>query len=259
MNRIEQVAELMRTVYRVPDLAGYRVLLAGLGGGCDIFTAWAIRHVLAGAGAAEFVCSNTTRRGYDDTAQETLSPHVLTSDILRYLAEDPVAAVRPVDSLLFVVPDRADEAGFIDEVRRLRFDFIFGIDAGGDSLTPSALSGPEGRDKTTLRLLRQTGLPLHHVVVGPGCYGEATADALADAILREASLGRYLGCLSLEPLYADFRRIARHLTPDRTPRIILAAAARAAGSDDRTMIVERGLWPLIPVDWLVRGFVFGAT
>jgi len=251
------MAEMMRKAYRVPDLTNRRILLAGLGGGCDIFTAHAFRHVLAGARAASFTFANAKRKGGCGSTQGSVSPHVLRSAAPFNFVNDDANELGPEATLLLVVPQREDEPCFVEEIRQLGCDFIFGIDAGGDSLVPSALSGSEGRDKIMLRLLRQTGVPLHHVVVAPGCDGEATADALAEAMSHEASRDRYRGCCSLEPLYADLQKIAVRLTRERTPCIMLTAAARLAAGGSEAMIVERGIWPEIPLAWLTRGFVFG--
>jgi hypothetical protein len=249
---------MMGVTYRVPDLSGRRVLLAGLGGGCDIFTAHAFRQVLAGAGAADFIDANAKRPDRCGPTCGALSPHVLLAPGVQDGINEPADGGMLSHSLILVVPAHGDERSFVDEVRGLGCDFIFGIDAGGDSLAPAALSGPEGRDKLMLRLLRQVGLPLHHVVVAPGCDGETTADALAKAMSQEAARSRYRGCFSLEPLYPDLRRLAVGLTSERTPCIMLAAAARltAGARPDDTMLVERDRKPEIPLAWLTRGFVF---
>jgi len=257
MSGYRQVAELIRATYRAPDLHGRRVLLAGLGGGCDVLTAYGFGRAVSCAGAEQVVCANAKHKHAHGAVSERLSAHVHRSAGVLDCTNEPDDDVVERAPLIFVVPDRGDENGFVDEVRQLGFDFIFGIDAGGDSLVPAALSGPEGRDKLMLRLLRRVGVPLHHVVVAPGCDGESTADALAMAMVQEAASGRYLGCFSLAPMYAALRRLAAGLTPKRTPCVMLAAAARRAAGDGESMTVERGLWPQIPLAWLAHGFVFG--
>lgn len=257
MSGYASVAQMMQTTYCVPDLRGRRVLLAGLGGGCDIFTAYAFGRTIPDTGMARLVCANTKRRGACGPVSDRLSGHVYRSATVLAAANGPGGNLIESAPLIFVVPDPDDESEFIDEVRHLGFDFIFGIDAGGDSLAPTALSGPEGRDKHMLRLLRRIGVPVHHVVVAPGCDGESTPDALTLAMTQEAAGGHYLGCFSLAPMYAALRRFAAGLTSERTPCIMLAAAARIAAGDGEFLAVERGLWPQIPLAWLTHGFVFG--
>src|SRR5207247_316759 len=106
----------------------------------------------------------------------------------------------------------------------LNFDRIIGVDTGGDSIASKRGRGRRGRDQRMLRVLRETGLPLLHVVVAPGSDGEATYNDLHTVFQEQMAAGRYQGCFSLDPVLPVLRSLSVSLGPTRTPRIILAAA-----------------------------------
>src|SRR5262249_9116566 len=143
------------------------------------------------------------------------------------------------------------EADLAGEIRSLGFDLLVGVDTGGDSIATKRGRGHLGRDQRMLRVLRQVGAPVLHVVVAPGSAGEASCEDLRAAMEREAADGRYRGWFSLAPLLPVYRSFSDSLGPTRTPRIILAAAeSKLTRRPDGRVVVPRGRQPAVPERWL---------
>jgi hypothetical protein len=257
--------DLLGQPFIFPTVAGRRVLLLGLGGGCDIISAYALSRLLPpGAGAALY--ANTK-----NTADRRLQP--VTAHIYRVPAEAPAQPLRGrthgttrIDEsvprgdegcpLIFMLAGAAAEERLVEEIHSLHCDLLFGVDTGGDSLSADAACAGSGRDRRMLRVLRRTGLPLYHVVVAPGSDGERTGDDLRAAMRAQVGRGCYRGCFSLEPVLDVMRELSAPLSPQRTPRIILSAAAGELKGDGDLVTVPRGRKPVVPRAWLLRGFVF---
>jgi hypothetical protein len=270
------LTELLSRRFVWPDLSGRRVLVVGLGGGCDIITAYALARVLEPLGPAEMVYANTKR--LSDGKLEMLSPHVG-----RVSGWHPkrigVHGTTSIDHSLprgdrgcpfIFLLEEGSASELVDEIRQLGFDLTFAVDAGGDSLTETALSGPQGRDRQMLRVLELTQMPVWHVVVAPGCDGESKLDQLLDALLAAQSSGRYAGALPVSCMLPTFRQFAAGLEPERTPLIILAAAegrrhpnhspfhASDRYASAELVTIPRGLQPAIPRLLLEHALFFTA-
>ncbi|MBI2566860.1 MAG: DUF1152 domain-containing protein [Candidatus Schekmanbacteria bacterium] len=255
--------------FACPPLAGRKVLVLGLGGGSDIIAAYAVAHLLRASRPASMIYANTKKR--DDG---TLLP--VTAHISRVAAEpsSPAEASGPIHGStlidravprgdegcpwIFLLGDSGSKAEMElpGEIRQCGFDVVFGVDIGGDSLVPSASSGKHGRDKRMLEVLQHTRLPLLPVVVSPGADGESTYEELLDAF--RAHRRRVRGSVPLDdPALELMRSLSVFLDPDRTPRIILAAAEdRLQWSPHGGVVVPRGRYPSVPRAWLLRALVF---
>jgi len=250
-----------------PDVAGRKVLVLGLGGGCDIITAFAFSRLLKGEAAQDIVYANTK-------VGEVGRVEPVTAHILR-VAGPLIESDRRVQGRgrawidhsvprspngspwIVLLADELAERELVDEIRSLAFDLVIGVDTGGDSIANKRGKGHRGRDQRMLRVLQQTGLSLLHVVVAPGSDGEATCEDLQTEFRQHAGAGRYLGCFDLGPLLPVFQSFRGSLGPTRTPQIILSAVEgqltrTAAGQ----VIVPRGRKPAVPASWLTTGFVF---
>jgi hypothetical protein len=254
--------------FSFPDLTGQKVFLLGLGGGCDVILAYALGQILP-TRLGTLVVGNTKERTADSL--ELFTPH------LARLRRDPPTrtgrrahgtnvidqGVPPGDEgcpWIVVLPEDVDEREVVREIQAQQFDFLLGIDTGGDSLVGSAESGDDGRDKRMLRVLRATGLPLLLVIAAPGSDGESTCSAVQEMFHTQERLGLYRGSFSLEPTFPILRQFSPSLGPTRTPRIILSAAdgllaTNAAGR----VVVPRGCRPSLPREWLTHAFAFAVS
>jgi hypothetical protein len=259
------VAELSDVPFVFPDLTGRKVFLLGLGGGCDIITAFALSHRFEGG--AGIIYGNT--KTADVGAVEPVTAHVLrtTGPVLdasrkvrgRGRAWIDHSVPRGADGSPWIVllEDADAERELAGEIRSLAFDLLIGVDTGGDSLARKGGKGQWGRDQRMLAVLRRTGLPLLHVVVAPGSDGEASYEDLRDVMDEQVAAGRYRGCFALEPLLPIFRTFRGCLGPTRTPQIILAAAEDQLPVNRTGRVsVPRGRKPAVPRSWLTTGFVF---
>jgi hypothetical protein len=260
------VDDILAKKYNLATLPGSKLLVLGVGGGCDVISAYAVARLLPGDVGRDAVYGNTKKR--DEKDFEAISPHI-------FRLPGPTVAVVPGQAthgstaidrsvprgpggcpFIVVLPDRVDEAAVAAEIRSLGVDAVLGVDTGGDSIVGSDDRG-SGRDKRMLRVLRRTGLPLLLAVLAPGSDGEASFDKLHKGIRTRTEQGRYLGCFSLDAALPDLRTLSESLTEGRTPRIIVAAAEGRLPCDAAgPCAVPRGLRPVVPRDWLTHGFVF---
>jgi hypothetical protein len=254
--------ELLRMRYAFPDVAGRRVLVVGLGGGCDAILACAVAGLFPAGGVVAY--GNTKKRVEDDLEQ-------VRPAVFRFPAgSEPPASLagrthgttaidralpRGPEGCPFVFVLAKDDEGLAAQVAELGFDLLVGVDTGGDSLTVTELSGENGRDRRMLRVLRRTGLPVVHIVAAPGSDGEAPLGKLCQAFRDHQE--HYRGCFALEPTFPVLRRQSAGLSSKRTPCIVLAAAEGRLQTDAAgRVVVPRGLKPAVPPDWLLHGFVF---
>ncbi len=258
--------DLLAKKYDLATLPGRKALFLGLGGGCDVISAFAVARLLPAEAGREVVYGNTKKR--EEAGLEALSPHVfrLAGPVVPVAAGQPTHGKTVIDRsvprgpggcpFIVLLPDRVDEAAVAAEIVALGCDAIVGVDTGGDSLLGEEDQGA-GRDKRMLRVLRRTGLPLWLAVLAPGSDGEGSFDRLRKAIRARVAQGRYAGCFSLGPALAELRALSEPLTSKRTPRIIVAAAEDRLDRDPAgRCIVPRGLRPAVPREWLTHGFVF---
>lgn len=244
-----------------PDVVGRSVLLLGLGGGCDVVTAFALAP-LFGRGAASVVYANT--KTADVGSVQPLTAHVfrVTGPLLdpgrvvprRGQAWIDHSVPRSPNGSPWIVLLDGDGSDLVGELRSLGFDLLVGVDTGGDSIARKRGRGRHGRDQRMLAVLRRTGLPLLHVVVAPGSDGEASYEDLRDAMADQPD---QRGCFELDPILDVFRTFRGCLGPTRTPQIILAAAEDRLACANGRVTVPRGRHPRVPKSWLTTAFVFG--
>jgi hypothetical protein len=251
------------TPFSFPAITGKRVLVLGLGGGCDILLAHAIAGLLPG-GARSLVYANTKK--HDDGSLEMLSPHIARLRAPSSSGKGRTHGTTRIDQSvpqgdegcpwIFLLPED-DPEELTQELRTLAFDLLIGVDTGGDAIVDRAGSGDGGRDKRMFRVLQTVGNPLL-VIAAPCSDGDATAEDVHRAFRRQADAGRYRGCFSLEPTFGSLRSLSQGLTPGRTPRIILSAAdGLLQQTEDGRVVVPRGIRPAVPRIWLSHAFVFG--
>jgi hypothetical protein len=248
-----------------PDVTGSKVLCLGLGGGCDAITAYAFSRLLRGDRAGVFYGNTKTA---DVGAVEPISEHVLrvSGPLLDPTRKVPGRGRCWIDhsvprsdngSPWIVLLNETGERHLADELLALDLDLLVGVDAGGDSLARKGGKGWKGRDQRMLAVLRRTGLPLLHVVVAPGCDGEASYADLREVIDEQVAEGRYRGCFALDGMLPVFQTFSGSLGPTRTPRIILDAAEGRLDSPRSGWVrVSRGREPVVPHNWLTTAFVF---
>ena len=188
--------------------AGERVLVIGMGGGCDVFAAMAVARQLeakAKAGSTILFGSaiGTRAIGHDlehvalhlwsclDTVralereEEAYGSTLLEQSCPRGAEGSPYILMLPGSSAKSSITGdddvgeagesamRANIAAVHDALDTLRITSLVAVDTGGDSLTGGkefANSDPEwSHDRQVLHALTSTGMPLTHLILGPGC------------------------------------------------------------------------------------------
>lgn len=119
-----------------------------------------------------------------------------------------------------------------------------------------------GRDRQVLAALRSSGIPFVHIILGPGCDGESSIEAMRTAVHDMHSRGLLLGWFSLDgALSTSMARLAQSLSPNRTPNIISQALANLEDASDDSVeelftIRRHGREQSIPAQWLTIGLAF---
>lgn len=262
-------AGLLASPFTLPPIDNRNVLVVGVGGGCDIISAYAIAKLLAPQNRGTLIYANTKRSVGSNL--ENLAPNVFRVAPGVTNATDRVPAgygstwidetvPRSTDGcpLIFRLPNGpAEEVSFVSGLQaRYEFDLIISVDTGADSIVPNALSGQDGRDREMLRILREFPCERLHLTVAPGCDGESTGPDILRAVIDLQKSGKYLGCFpvkALLPVYANWSRI---LSPDRTPNIILNAMAGTLEKRGDSIRIPRGRHPLVPAAWLTQILAF---
>jgi hypothetical protein len=265
-DRKVEMADFTATPFVFPGVADQRVLVLGLGGGCDVITAFAVSRLLDFEKARAVIYANTKTSGVGRA--DAVTEHIRrvpgpqrepsrrkeghgTTRIDQTVPRGPEGC-----PWIFLLDHDRAEADLVGEVCSLGFDLVFGVDTGGDSIV-ARRSKMAGRDQRMLRVLRRTGLPLLHVVVAPGSDGESDAADLDRAFTAALAQGRYRGSFALDPVLPILRSLGEGLNPRRTPQIILAAVEEGLETrGNGRVVVPRGRRPVVPRDWLTRGFVF---
>jgi hypothetical protein len=253
-----------------PNLTGQKVLILGLGGGCDIITAYALSRFLDHGQSREVVYANT--KTGDVGSVEHVTAHILrvSGPVIeagrrvrgrgKAWIDHSVPRSANGSPWIVLLGDEVAERALAGELQSLQFDLVIGVDTGGDSIARKGGRGHLGRDQRILGVLRRAGLPLLHVVVAPGSDGEASYEDLRTVIEEGVAEGHYRGWFTLDPFLPTFGLFRESLSPTRTPQIILAAAeGRLAHTGDGRVVVPRGRKPAVPASWLTTGFVFART
>lgn len=254
-------------VYEVPNVTDQKILIIGLGGGCDILSAYAMAQMFPPSEARLLVYGNTKHHDEPDLETvgawirqvpgEAISPSELSGHTHgSTLIDRSVPRGDEGCPWIFLLPKRREEKQLQDAIASMGFDLIYGIDTGGDSMATDASSGSSGRDKRMLRLLQRIDVPFLHVVVAPGCDGESEQDDLGNALELRIAQAEYRGCFSLEPFVPVYRALSATLKKRRTPGIILSAFDNQLEVVHNQVKVPRGCKPWVPCDWLTQAWVF---
>lgn len=274
-----------------------RCLVLGMGGGCDCFAAATLAKAWAEAiPTATVLHGNCIGRRPMPQDHTTCTTHLFRCppDVRPLeLGDEAYGSTRLETSIprgpegspfLFVVPHkgaaceglsaaevtRRNTLAICEGLAHLRVEFVLACDLGGDSLTGGVdfESDPElGRDMQVLHALRASDVPMLHMVLGPGCDGESSIEAMRAAV-QEADRRRELqAVLPLDDLALQMASLARTLAPSRTPNIIGGAMARkaeaaagvAATDGDLCTISRHGRSRDVPWSWLTVALVFGSA
>jgi len=271
--------------FNFPDITNKKVLVLGIGGGCDAITAFSIAQECIKYNPNEIYYGNSIGpRKLDGWIQQTqfiFSSPIGDSVPILY-GDNCNGSVRIEESLprssngspyIFMVPFREgniqdttkkNKEALVSDITEMKFDFIFGVDAGGDSLTGGIdwkLHPSLGRDRQMLTIL--SSIPntvVYHFLVAPCCDGETTHKVMQYYLDVACLNGHYRGCFSVDSLIPILKNCSKSLSETRTPNIIVNAYEKKLEYDppNQNLLVRiyRGLNPTVPIKWLTTCFVF---
>ncbi|WP_372371045.1 DUF1152 domain-containing protein [Candidatus Uabimicrobium sp. HlEnr_7] len=239
-----------------------RILCLGIGGGSDAISAFVCAQILKDI-AVDIAYGNTKLNGNKDIC--LLSTHI------GYVksCEVPITKVRhgttDIDSslsrgshhspLIFLLDKQNPD--IIEQLAREiidlnHFDFIIGVDTGGDALKTK--NAAKSRDVMMLKVLRATKLDSMLFVLGMASDG-ISPHKLKPRLKNLCSSNSYLGYFPLAPYQNMLNRCSLGLAASRTPKIILSAL----DSSSKEIKVKRGGYYTVQREWLVNGFVFNVN
>ena len=254
-----------------------KILCIGMGGGCDIITAYVTSQHLPGL--SKDIHWGNTKRNPQEAVQLTPKGHIHRVTAHRPLEKgknyygtcgiDAAVPQGELSPLLVRIPRvekgaKADEnvlREIASELRTLGFDAVVGVDAGGDSLTGGidhAGDPSTGVDQMMGRVLMYSGLPYMQVVCGLGSDGESTQEQILKCIEAERQSGAFIGEIPMKGWAPAYRQLSGVLEDYRTPNIMAKAIELVEqGVDPMTeFLVERGDKPKIPILWLSQAYLF---
>jgi len=185
----------------------------------------------------------------------------------------PILCIVPSKSGSVEEVTRANSEALVPELQALGFDWVLGVDAGGDSLTGGIdfIEGgsPEtGRDRQMLHVLTSLqGVHFTHAVIGPCCDGESEQHEMASALEDAAAQNQFKGSFSLDPFLPYLRKLVVGQGPTRTPVIMIrafegdleaapaeaGAEAEATGADSDKVVIPRNRKCVISRSWIMVG------
>ncbi|MHA1371318.1 MAG: hypothetical protein ACTSRA_16570 [Promethearchaeota archaeon] len=252
--------------YKFPEIAGKKVLILGIGGGCDVISAYSLQFLFNDAEKAEILYGNTKRTIDPDLTLISrhigrLPPEKINIKTFRMkgcTTKIDRSIPRGKDGCLYIFQYvKQEEGALVDEIKQLNPDLIFRVDTGGDSIIFGAKSGPGGRDRRMVKILKRTGIPSHLVILAPGSDGESKFENIIGTFQVYRSRNQYLGCFSLAPLVPRFKEFTSSLREKRTINIIVKAFEGTLEVDENGFfLVPREIMPWLPRDLLIHGFVF---
>ncbi|MHA1299397.1 MAG: DUF1152 domain-containing protein [Candidatus Helarchaeota archaeon] len=254
--------------YEFPNIKDKKILIVGLGGGCDIITAYGISKLISVKRPKTIIYGNTKYNVENNLS--SINTHIWRVPVKQITLKSSMhthgttlidqSVPRGNDGCPYIFllrKNNRSENNLANEIKNLHFDKIFAVDTGGDSIVKTSLSGPQGRDMRMLRILLKTGVPLEHIIVAPGCDGESSYNDILNTFQEFHKLNKYKGCFLLKPIIGTLKTLAAPLSTDRTPNIIVAAYEdRLKKKNIEFAIIERENKQIIPLKWLLRGFVF---
>jgi len=254
-------------------IQGKTVLVVGLGGGCDVISAYCMAKYIKEFSPKKVLYGNTIGPRTIPDAQE-LYPNVFsfstppipldTSCVQPYWGTVRIEQSLPQDGegspFLFVVPHR--EGGSIHEITQRnkhalkhivemeKWDLIIGVDAGGDSLTGGIdfKAHPAlGRDRQMLTVLSSLGIEFWHLLIAPCCDGETSREEMDRFLQLSCSEQLVLGSFHLpSSVIESLEHYSKGLSNERTTNIIV----NASRSLDEMLTIPRGIRPQVPTNWM---------
>jgi len=303
MSDIQNFAKICRTKFSLGNYmtkkltnSSSRILVIGMGGGCDIFSAYAIclslskilseEHEILYANTKSYNFLKTDLQGHEKVTeglykvpkQQIILDHgcdksyygtsKLTQSLPRHSNGSPYILVLAKHSKDLVTATRKNEAGIKKAFKILKTDFIIGVDTGGDSITGGLDwkgSVELGRDVQMQNAIVKSGIPHLILAFGPGSDGESSVKTMNEAVTTLWKQKCFLGAFSLKDLLIEVRPYMENLSPLRTPNICYSAVMGQTPQDKGSQIVE-GVEYLklvryastqwIPRSWLSCGLAF---
>jgi hypothetical protein len=198
-----------------------KIFILGLGGGCDIISAYAAQFLFDFSEQSKIIYGNTKRTFENDL--ENITPNIYRLPPKKLVIGEHSTANIGTTKIDRSIPRGYDQCPYIihctknsskdisHEIDSLGFDLVIGIDTGGDAIVEGAESGSQGRDKEMVDIIRHSHIPLLILIFGPGCDGESQENQILQSFHDQEKKGKYLGSCSIEPLIPYFEDLASNL------------------------------------------------
>jgi len=300
---LQSFAKILQSKFSIGDYlfkklpkASCRILVIGMGGGCDIFSAYAVCLSLSKIFGQDhdIFYANTKSRSFlksDLDGHEKVTEELykvppkqiildkgcdkscygtskLTQSLPRHSNGSPYILVLPTESKDTVIATRENEAAMKKAFEILKTDFIIGVDTGGDSITGGLDwngSVELGRDLQMQNAIVKSGIPNLILAFGPGSDGESSIKVMNESVTEVEKQGCFLGAFTLKDLLIGVRPWTENLSSMRTPNICYSAVMGQTPKEMESRTVE-GVEYLklvrycstqwIPRTWLSHGLAF---
>jgi len=273
-----------------------RILVIGMGGGCDIFMAYSIylrlNKVLgkkfdilySNSKSAKFLKTDlgshkevteglwklppeqiVLEKGADKSWYGTSK---LSQSIPRHENGSPYIFILPSESKDPAIATKENQEAMGKAFKTLEADFIIGVDTGGDCIT-GGMDWEEsvklGRDVQMQSAIVKSGIPHLILAFGPCCDGESSVKTMNEAVGRLEKQGCFLGAYPLNDFLPEIKPWLENLNSRRTPNICLSAmmgeipaenGSRTVDGVEYLKVVRHMATRWIPRTWLSHGLAF---
>jgi len=300
---LQSFAKILQSKFSIGDYlvnklpkSSCRILVIGIGGGCDIFSAYAVclslskifgqDHDILYANTKSVSFLKSDLDGHEKVTEELYKvppkqiildkgcdescygTSKLTQSLPRHSNGSPYILVLPTESKDTVIATRENEAAMKKAFEILKTDFIIGVDTGGDSITGGLDwdgSVELGRDLQMQNAIVKSGILNLILAFGPGSDGESSIKVMNESVTEVEKQGCFLGAFTLKDLLIGVRPWTENLSPMRTPNICYSAVmgqtpkemeSRTVEGVEYLKLVRHCSTRWIPRTWLSNGLAF---
>jgi len=303
MECIQSFAKILQSKFSIGDYLANklpkppcRIFVIGMGGGSDIFSAYAVclslskrfgqDHDFLYATTKSVSFLKTDLSGHEklteglykvppkriilskECAKSCYGTSKLAQSLPRHKNGSPFILVLPTESKDLKTALRENEAAMKNAFTILKTDFIIGVDTGGDSITGGldwVRDVRLGRDVQTQNAIVKSGIPHLILAFGPGCDGESSVKTMNEAVTTLNEQGCFLGSFPLKDILRGVRDMTKNLGAMRTPNICYTAVTGQTPKEMDSLtrdgveyfkLVRHHSTRWIPRAWLSYGLAF---
>lgn len=244
------------------------ILILGVGGGCDIFSAYCYSKYLLSIlnHEVKIIIGNTKRVNKDISNLKLISKHIYglypKSNIKNKLNKRMDIEHLPFshDNIIIMLPqsDMIEECNeLIEELQFEKWDLIISVDTGGDSICDDlSKKNKDNRDIEMIEILKsivnKTNSLYYHIIYGLGSDGENNEIVISKSLNKFKDNRKYIGTYNItDEMYYILGQYSKYFDKNRTINILF----NNSYNNKKYESICRGEKYIIPTIWLKQFIV----